>query len=338
MNKEVKKQYTPTTKDIVVHEIAKNPVLIPVHGVNIQLLNREHAEEVAGLYKGAYERGDFFGNRYKDLSSQVFNPSWFEREISNPDSTWMVFTRQGKLVGATALINEGDPDCKSCVVNIDETQISPEGRGMRIMDYYFRRIVPIVEKLGIDVTTEFVLTPESKGLRRTLQTELGMTALGIHPNILVSRFDGNRKSEISAAKYHNLEPQQAIIMPQFAQLLNIVRQQLPVLPEPEVLLEGEIEVFPSRYADKYMEVSVGAKDPKEQKQALSNGFLPVKYDPKQHEFVMAKYPTKKPDLDFIIGENIKSNTKLVEYLNTKLYPKLRDPVLVMSYGGLAYEL
>lgn len=338
MNKEIREQYAPTTKDIVAYEIAKNPVLIPEHGVNIQVLTREHAEGIAELYKGAYQRGDFFGNRYKDLSSQVFNPLWFRQEMSNPDNTWIVFTRQNKLVGATALINEGDPDCRSCAANIDETQIAPEGRGMRIMDHYFRRIVPIAEKLGIDVTTEFVLTPESKGLRRTLQTELGMTALGIHPNILAHRLDKSLKSEISGAKYNTLEPKQAVIMPQFAELLSIVREQLPVLPEPEVLWEEKIEVFSSRYADKYTEVSVGANDPEEQKQALVDGFLPVKYDPKKHEFVMAKYPSKKLDLNFIVAEDIKSNTKLVEYLDTRLFPRLPDPVLAMSYGGLTYEL
>lgn len=333
MNKEDREQYTPTTKDIVAHEIAKNPVLIPQHGISIQLLSAEHTDEIAKLYQGAYQRGDFFGNRYKDLSSQVFNPSWFRQEMNSPDNTWMVFTRAGNLLGATALINEGDPDCRSCVANIDETQIAPKGRGMRIMDNYFRRVVPILEKLGIDITTEFVLTPESKGLRRTLQTELGMTALGIHPNILAHRSDQSLKSEISGAKYSTLEPQQAIIMPQFAELLGIVRQQLPLLPEPEVLSKEKIEVFSSRYADKYTEVSVGANDPEEQKQALANGFQPVKYDPKKHEFVMAKFPPQKPNLDFIEREDIGVNTALIDYLHTRLYSEIPSHGFIL--GGVS---
>lgn len=325
MNKEVREQqYTPT-KDVVAYEVAKNPLLIPEHGINIQLLNREHTEEIANLYKGAYQRGDFFGSRYKDLSSQVFNPLWFKQEINNPDNTWIVFTRQDKLVGATAIIKENN------AVNIDETQIGPEGRGMKIMDNYFRRIVPILEKLGIDITTEFVLTPESKGLRRTLQTELSMIALGIHPNILAHRLDKNLKSEISGTKYYTLEPKQAIIMPQFAELLSIVRQQLPVLPEPEVYTAENIDVPSSRYADKYTEVSVRADDPEEQKFALARGYQPVKYEPKKHEFVMAKFPPQKPNLDFIQKENIGVNTALVEYLNTRLYSEI--PFRAVVLGG-----
>lgn len=323
MNKEVREQYTPTTKDIVAHEIAKNPVLIPEHSISIQILGAEHTDEIAQLYQGAYQRGDFFGNRYKDLSSQVFNPLWFKQERNNPDSTWIVFTRAGNLLGATALINEGD------AVSIDETQIATEGRGMRIMDHYFRRIVPILEKLGIDVITEFVLTPESKGLRRTLQTELGMTALGIHPNILSHRFDQSLKSEISGAKYSILEPRQAVIMPQFQQLLNIVRQQLPVLPEPEVLTLGKLDIS-SRYVDKYTEVSVSADNPEEQKQAVVAGYQPVKYDPKEHKFVMAKFPPQKPNLDFIERENIGVNTALVDYLNTRLYSEVSSHGVILG--------
>jgi len=331
MNKETIELNVPI-KNVIAYEIAKNPLLVPEHSVNIQLLEAKHAEQMAKLYRNAYVRGDFFGSRYPDLSSQVFNPDWFKKEVNNPDHTWIVFAREGNLLGATALINEGD------AVNIDETQIDPLGRGARIMDHYYRRIVPIVEKMGSDVTTEFVLTPQSKGLRRTLQTELGMTALGIHPNILSHRLDGNRKSEISAATYKNLEARQAIVIPQFAELLNIVRGQLNILPEPRILSEEKIEVIGSRYMDKYTEVSVSAQNPEEQKQAIREGFMPVKYDPKKHIFAVAKFPPEKPNLDFIAAENIESNTKLVEYLNTRLYPKFPDPVLIMSNGGLVYEL
>lgn len=293
-------------------DIDKSQILMPEQNVSMKRLSEAWVEELAGHYKQAFERGDFFGSRYRDLQTTIFNPDWIKHEVYNPEHVWILFTRDNELIGSTGLFFEGR------AISIDETQIGPKGRGLKIMNHYFRFIVPMLEKAGFDITTEFVLTPESRGLRRTLQQELGMVALGIYPHNLRHRELGFTASEISAAKYGKLQPQELVIVPELYELFGIVARQIQ-MPTPRVVeLQPNAKVG-SQFEDKYNEVSVDAANPKEQRKVLDQGYKAVKFDPRHSVFTMAKFPHVKPDIDFLIGENIEPNTRLVRYLNTRLF-------------------
>lgn len=301
-----------TPKEVIAHEIAQDPLLIPEFDVSWQLLDTNHLESVAAHYKRAFGRGDFFAGRYKNPEREIFDPDWISREINNKDKTWVIFTRYGQFVGSTGLFYEGN------AIRSDETQIDLNGRGLQIMTHFFRRVIPEIEALGIDVVTEFVLTPESRGLRRTLQAELGMKALGIHPHILVHRLDSHTTGEISSAKYHNLKPQKVTIVPALYQLYQIVAEQFSLV-NPEVVSKDPKKRYVQEFTQRYQEVKVASRDWQSQEDALADGYSPVKYDPRGNTFSMAKFPSEKPDLSFIMGEGIAGNIKLVDYLNSKLY-------------------
>ncbi len=296
-------------RDIIRHEITKNPVLVAEHGVNFYPLDENYLAGFAENYRRAYERGNFYASRYLDPESQIFNPDWLKREATNPHHIWTVFIREGELVGTTGLFYED-----GAIVS-DETQLDVAGRGFGTMKHFLRRIVPVLDNLGIDIAADFLLTPESKSLRTTLQAEYGMTALGIHPYELVHRKNGHRDSLISGRKYHNLRPQTPIIMPQFERIYEIVANQLS-LPQPQVLQVAPNLKFTPRFSQQYQEVKIWGLDPIAQKRALAEGFSPLKYDPRLNTFTMAKFPKEKADLSFIASENIPANTQLVEYLKT----------------------
>lgn len=306
-----------TPKEVIAHEIAKDRLLIPAAGVSWQLLDADHLEQVAAHYRKAFLRGDFFAGRYSDPEKEIFDPDWLSREIDNKDKIWVIFTRNGQFVGSTGLFYEDN------AIRSDETQIDFAGRGLQIMTHFFRRVIPKIEALGMDIVAEFVLTPESKGLRRTLQAELGMKALGIHPHILVHRLDGHTTSEISAANYHNLKPQKVIIVPALYQLYQIVAEQFS-LGNPEVVSKDPRRRYSQEFTQRYQEVKVTAWDWQSQEDALADGYSPVKYDPRDNTFPMAKFPDEKPDLSFIIGEGLVSNIRLVDYLNTRLYQQEQE--------------
>jgi hypothetical protein len=189
------------------------------------------------------------------------------------------------------------------------------------MDSFFRRIVPVIETSGAGLATNFVLTPESKGLRRTLQTDFGMVATGIHPHALHHRELGITRSEISAVKYHELTPKQAQIVPFFEPLYRIVQSQLPTLPEPEVM-QAMPQIRESMFVDCDSEIvkAVSGSDPQDQLEALEAGYLPVAFDPDGNQFTVAQYPRRNPDLDFILTkEQVPANKLLVKYLNDVLF-------------------
>ncbi len=310
MAKEVE-SYSPNPKEIIGHEIDRDPVLIPEHGVTMQLLSTNHLEIVADHYRRAYMRGDFFAGRYVDPRATIFNPEWFEGEISNHSHTWVVFSRYSDFLGATGLFLEDD------AIRSDETQIDINGRGLRIMTHFFRRIIPQIEQHGLDLVTEFVLTQESKGLRKTLQAELGMKALGILPHTLCHTVDDHCISEIPAAKYHHLNPGKVIIVETLEPLYRIIAEQF-TLDEPEVIPQFQNRPYRQEFTDRYQEVKISAQDPYAQKASLADGFSPVKFDPRDNTFTMAKFHSVSIDLSFIADEGISINTRLINYLNLRL--------------------
>jgi hypothetical protein len=296
-------------------------LLIPEKDIWVETAGPEHSQAVAALYKSAYERSDYFAELYDNPNAKIFNADWLKAEFQNPDHNWFVFTdNEANVLGSTGFFHDYDQGGSPVMVS-DKTQISPNGRGMRIMDHFFKRVVPLLESSGAQLATGFVLTPESKGLRRTLQSDLGMISLGIHPHILKHRKSGISRSEISSAKYQALEPGAVTILPDFEQLYSIVKSQTSNLPDPEII-STETAKRQARYSNEYVETDrpIGGTNPREQRAALEAGFQPVAYDPQLNQFKMAQFPQTKPELDFIINsEAVEPNKKLVEYLYGYLY-------------------
>ncbi|HET9850380.1 MAG TPA: hypothetical protein VFP35_02010 [Candidatus Saccharimonadales bacterium] len=303
----------------IAAEIERDPVLVSEFGVELKLAPAEYTESVAALYRNAFERGDYFASRYSDPENQIFSPQWLEQEFQDPEHLRFIFTdSQGILLGATGFFHDRDSTARPLMTS-DATQIDIPGRGEHIMGYFFGRIVPIVEACGDGILTDFVLTPESKGLRRTLQTELGMVALGIHPHALHHRKLDITRSEISAAKYPVLTPKPVRILPEFEPLYRIVQSQLP-LPEPTILpvQTDKLPHFTEQSAEVVREVD--AIDPESQRDALAAGWAPVEFDPDSNLFKVAQFPSERPELDFILtNEDVPANKLLVRYLNEVLY-------------------
>lgn len=299
-------------------QIEREP-LVPERGVFVETAGDQHAESVAELYRTAFGRGDFFAGRYADPSQEIFNPDWLADDFQNPDHHWFVFTNDsGETLGVSGFFHDGDFEGRPLLTS-DETQVDPRGRGMNLMDRFFRRVVPELESSGAQLVTEFVLSPETKGLRRTLQTELGMVATGILPHALRHPELGHTRSEITASKPRSLEPKPVRIRAEYAELYEIVRSQLPELPKPTVAGSvGREPMFTEGYESP--EQLVPANDLLVQDLALESGYQPVAYDPQRHGFTVARFPDKRPDLGFIHqNEAIEANARLVEYLERTLY-------------------
>jgi hypothetical protein len=306
----------------VANELERDPVLVTEYGIELKLASAEYAEPAADLYREAYERGDYFASRYDDPENQIFSPDWLaEQEFQDPEHLRFVFTdSEGRLLGVTGFFHDHDSLDGTPLMTSDATQIAPEGRGEHIMGHFFRRIIPLIETSGAGIITDFVLTPESMSLRRTLQTDLGMVALGIHPHALRHRTLGITRSEISAAKYPSPAPEPAILLPEFEPLYRIVQSQLPALPEPSIL-PPDASVREQHFVDDVEVIrTVEATDPQAQFEALENGWQPVEFDPDSNLFKVAQFPSERPDLDFILtNEHVPANQLLVRYLYDTLY-------------------
>ncbi len=317
-------EYVSVESDLrqtIAEDLYDNPTLIAKRGVKLELASDEFAKPVAELYRRAYERGDYFASRYDKPDRQTFDPQCLSQEFQDQEHLRFVFTNdEGELLGTTGFFH--DSDCESGpLMTSDETQVDYSGRGLHIMDHFFKRVIPMIEASGAGLATDFVLTPESKGLRRTLQTELGMIAIGIHPHALHHRQLSITKSEITAVKYPEFTPKPAHILSFFEPLYHIVKSQLPQLPGPDIIPSKPLKRS-SMLIDHDFEVTktVSASVPEDQLSALEAGYLPVEFNPDSNQFTVAQYPRKRPDLDFIISnEQVESNQLLVEYLYDVLY-------------------
>jgi RimJ/RimL family protein N-acetyltransferase len=299
---------------------AGRELLIPEHDVWVEHPSDEHADEIADLYRQAYLRNDFFAGRYEQPDDEIFNPMWLKKDFKNPDHKWFVFSdNDGQVIGVTGLFHDYNIDGLP-ILTSDETQIAPEGRGKHIMDNFFRLVVPRVEATGNLLATSFVLTPETKGLRRTLEAELGMFSLGILPHVLKHPDSGITRSEIVSAKFKEFQQQPVTLLANFEPLYRIVQSQIPQLPEP-LVLPSEKSGTPS-FAENYEESPQPASgsEPEQQQHLLHAGFKPVAYYPRFNSFVMAKFPRPVPELEFILkNESIEPNKDLVRYLQEVLY-------------------
>ena len=310
----------PVLRQNISDELHRDPALIPERDVNFGQASEEFATSLADLYKRAYERGDFFASRYDVPEEQIFNPDWLAQDLQDPSHIRFIFTdRERRLLGATAFFHDTDSQAGQLMTS-DATQIDRAGRGMRIMDHFFKRIVPVIEASGAGLDTDFVLTPESKGLRRSLQTDLGMIAIGIHPHALRHRQHGTTRSEISAVKYRSLTPKPVKLLPDFEPIYRIVQSQLPSLPEPEIVEADSSNRSPLFVEDEEVVEVVDAADPKAQLQAIENGWQPVEFNPDTNLIKVARFPRERPELDFILtNEQVPANRLLVRYLIDILY-------------------
>lgn len=295
-------------------------LVIPQRGTWVEAPKAEHAPAIADLYRQAYGRNDFFAGRYVDPDSTIFNPDWLKRDFEeNPDHKWFVFTDDsGEVLGITGFFHDYNIDGLP-VMTSDETQIAPAGRGRGTMNHFFRQIVPRIEEAGNQLATRFVLTRETKGLRRTLQTEMGMFSLGILPHALKHPVSGITRSEIVSAKFESFQRQPVSLLANFEPLYRVVQSQIPELPEP-VLLPAETNIS-APFAETYEEAPqlAGGADPEQQRYLLQAGFKPVAYYPRFNGFLAAKIPGPMPELDFIFDEAINANKDLVRYLQDELY-------------------
>ncbi len=291
------------------------------HGVWVELPKPEHARAVASLFQQAYDRNDYFAGRYDDPEGTIFNPDWVQRDFANnPQHNWFIFTNtSNSVIGITGFFHDYDIDGRP-VMTSDETQIAPEGRGQHIMNKFFRLVVPRIEATGDQLATSFVLTPQTKGLRRVLEAEEGMVSLGILPHVLKHRKSGITRSEIASAKFGVIHPRVVALIADFVPLYRIVKSQIPALPEPTILPPSLNA--PAPFAEIYQEAPQRANgsDPQQQWSLLQAGYKPVAYYPRLNSFIMAKFPTPAPQLDFLIeNESIEPNKHLVRYLKEVLY-------------------
>jgi len=301
-------------------EVHRDLTLISERGVIFGLALEEHTVAMAGLYKRAYERGDYFASRYDNPEEQIFNPDWLAQDLQDPSHIRFVFTdHERQLMGTTAFFHDSDSESGPLMIS-DATQIDHNGRGKRIMDHFFKRIAPVIEASGAGLATDFVLTPESKGLRRTLQTDLGMVALGIHPHALRHRQLGITRSEVSAAKYQSFTPKPVHLISDFEPLYRIVQTQLPALSEPDIVSADPAVRQPQFVEDVEVIRTVDAADPQAQLEAIESGWQPVEFNPDSNLFKVARFPGEMPDLDFILtNEQVPANQLLVRYLYDNLY-------------------
>jgi hypothetical protein len=320
MSEPEKSLIVPNLRQAIDDEVRRDSTLISERGVSFGLALEEHTVAMAGLFKRAYERGDYFASRYDEPENQIFNPGWLAEDLQDPGHIRLVFPdHERQLLGTSALFHDSDSEAGPLMTS-DATQIDHNGRGMGIMRRVFERIVPVIEASWAGLATNFVLTPESKGLRRTLQTDLGMIALGIHPHALHHRQLGITRSEISAAKYRSLTPKPANLLPEFEPLYRIVQMQLPSLLEPNIVSAQTSAGSPRFVEGAEVVRTVDATDPRAQLEALEKGWQPVEFNPDTNLFKVAQFPGEMPDLDFILtNEHVPANRLLVRYLINVLY-------------------
>lgn len=315
-------QQTPVelAKRVVQDDIGSNDTLIKNPEVHIRFAQDSDAKSVAHLYNEAYLRSDYFADRFSVTDQKKFNVNWLKQAFKDPEDMYFVFTDENdELLGATVFAHDQDSSFGPLFTS-DETQIDIHGRGKRIMDHFFKRVVPDIEASGAGIMTDFVLTPESKGLRLSLMKDLGMVATGIHPNALRHHLSGILRSEVSAVKYPHLSPKEVTILSPYSTIYNIERLQMPRILSPEVVdLKLPKPKTTNDHPDKEVTKQVSAHNLSEQYNALRDGWLPVEYNPDENVFLVAKYPKQRPELSFVEKEGIRANTSLVRYLGRTLF-------------------
>jgi len=297
-------------RSVVEEEIKSNIVLN--NDIYVELLNRDNAKQMISLYNHAYGRGDWFGSSYSDPKSTIFNEHWLSSISYRENHVWIIFKEGDEVVGATALIDKEE------VVSIDETQLDPlKGRGKGIMSTYFRRFIPLLQKNGFRLSTEFVLTPESKSLRKVLIGELGMIPTGLLPGVLYSPIKKIFRSEITAVWAPDGLDRSYDIIPEVKPLYDIVVEAAGIPTKRQ-----ENNVFPMQKNSSYVGAKISIDDSQRQKEYYDSGFRPVELNIIKGEITFSKFSSDAVrKLDFIYSETenapqLKVNLELLEYVRS----------------------
>jgi hypothetical protein len=236
--------------------------------------------------------------------------SLFVRQtISDNLVTFVVFTdTANNILGSTALYYD---DIRGFL--IDETQIDPiRGRRLGIMTHYFRRVVPILDSIG-SYWTEFLLTSESRVLRRVLISELGMKITGLRPAAYIS-IDGKIRRSVLVAHGGGQRVQRLLhegwfSNPEFHPL-NAILDNLHV-PESDLQLQN-----PTGADCSPQEISVSCFDLPRIATLRRRGFVPVAVDPNPKEVIMstARIPQNE-DVSFLSTEGLPISDRLAAFLS-----------------------
>ncbi|MBI2668179.1 hypothetical protein HYX17_05435 [Candidatus Woesearchaeota archaeon] len=310
-------------KNLIERDIEENPILVERSGVKIKTLDEKTIPGVISLYKETYERDPWFFYGFEDPKKNFLNNSWLIKRIDDPNHIFLVFTGlEGEVFGSTSLVNLGH------FVSIDWTQIAPKGRRKLIMESYYRRFVPLLDENKIQISTEFVLNPESGSLRRILIGELEMISIGILPHILTSEINNQRRSEITAVKSPNIPYREPLLIPEANVLYNIVAEQINRPKKREYPLSKPI-LSEDFYSQKVQAFS--NSDLNYQRELYESGLRPLVYNPITNVLTMGRIPEsiKQDDLSFIRFEQekeekkgkrnitgMRANTRFVDYLNS----------------------
>lgn len=293
-------------------DIKKEPLLYVDSGIEISLLNESNANGLSKLYSEALERGDWFAGEYRRISGFSPSPSFFQSKISSDKLIWFVFSKADEVVGATQLAL-----CKNGSVVIDETQLDPKkGRGLKIMDHYFMRVVPVIERLDVPYWTEFVLTPGSKSLRRVLITELGMfvTGIRIHCYKAHSKADGRMMSCLVA---HGKRSSVTSILEKLAssinspEVVNFTNTLLGIVNEQKINYENlqNVKNIPGQA------ITLPICKESEIIDAINAGFSLVGIDPFDQKYSLYSFNRRVlSELRFLKNEKITEVDRLMEYV------------------------
>jgi hypothetical protein len=209
---------------------------------------------------------------YRQVKNFTPNKEFFENQMFLSNQIWFVFCNSNnEVIGSTKL-----GLCNNGSVVIDETQLHPKsGQGRNIIQNYFKRFIPLLDKSGFNYWTEFVLSIGSRSLRKTLLADLNMYVTGIRPssyinpvnNTPVSCLIAHAPSDIVTKKIHELSQ---------------LDSPTKILTFLEIILGKETKRFSKKYhrtATHNEEVIVSIENTKKLKQLIEIGYEPVAVNP-----------------------------------------------------------
>jgi len=142
----------PGLRKDIADELDRNPSLVPEQGVSFGLATEEHTIAMADLYKRAFDRGDYFASRYDNPEEQIFDSDWLAQDLQDPGHIRFIFSdHERQLLGTTAFFHDSDSEAGPLMTS-DMTQIDHIGRGKRVMDHFFKRVVPVIEASGAGIS------------------------------------------------------------------------------------------------------------------------------------------------------------------------------------------
>jgi hypothetical protein len=267
------------------------------------------------LYKSAFERGDWYGSRTHAEDGDSASSDYLQHYLRDEKAIVVLFhDSRGNVLGSTLLDLSSEDG-----VLIDDTQIHPVlGRRKGIMSAYFRRLVPVLDDVGCPYWTEFVLTPESRVLRRVLIGELGMRVTGIRPAAYLIRPANDYRSVVVAhgpnrsvtnwlSSVSRLDSHLSDLL---ACLVDSQSARLETTSQPRVAFQK---------VQDYREFEIDLDNGDAIANAISDGSLPVGLRPTVSRVYMSQWPWfDLSTLDFLYGEGIGPINNLLTYLRSKL--------------------